>query len=72
MATSKKFANREAALAFIDTLPMNTIRYMLADYLTSGGTSKITISEEDFNAHFRIRGRTATGEEERRGRPRTQ
>lgn len=66
---NKRFASREAALEFIDTLPIATLRYLLADYMMSSATSKIVISEEDFNAHFRIRGKNAQGTSERRGRP---
>lgn len=70
---AKRFATKEAALNYIDTLPMITIRAMLADYLTSDAPDKITVTEEQFKAFFKVRGKaidSETGEyvEEKRGR----
>ena len=68
MITSKRFANREAALAFVDTLPINTLRYMLAEFLTANAVDKIVISEEQFKQFFKIRGYKDDGQVENRGR----
>lgn len=68
MAYYKKFNTREEALEFIDTLPINTIRYMLADCLLERIRDKIVITQEQFNAFFKIRGLKEDGTEENRGR----
>ncbi|MBO7323648.1 MAG: hypothetical protein J6S67_06985 [Methanobrevibacter sp.] len=70
---AKRFATKEAALNYIDTLPMSTIRGMLAQFLTEEQPDKITITEEQLNKFFKVRGKAidaATGEvvAERRGR----
>ena len=70
---ARRFYDKEAALSYIDTLPMNAIRSMLADYLTTDAPDKITVTEEQFKAFFKVRGKTIdseTGEyvEEKRGR----
>ena len=72
---AKRFATREAALNYIDALPMGTMRNMLADYLTEDRFDKIVITEEQLNRMFKVRGQRfdeETGEAvvERRGRPR--
>ena len=69
MAYFKKFSSREEALEFVDTLPINTIRYMLADCLLEKvAREKIVITQEQFNAYFKIRGLKEDGTEENRGR----
>lgn len=69
MSYPKRFATIEAAMSFIDTLPIKTVQLLLAEFLTEPATRKITISEDEFYEHFRIRGRKENGELENRGRP---
>ena len=59
---AKRFYDKEAALNYIDTLPINTIRTMLADYLTSDVPDKITVTDEQFKAFFKIRGKAVDAE----------
>lgn len=59
---AKKFATKEAAYNYIDTLPMSTIRGMLADFLTTDTPDKITITDEQFKAFFKIRGKAVDSE----------
>lgn len=70
---AKKFFDKEAALNYIDTLPMSTIRTMLAEYLVDNQAEKIIITEEQFRQFFKIRGVSydpQTGEEKRETRGR--
>ena len=62
----------EAAQYLINNYPVTQIAEALADYFLSDSTQvkPITISQEEFDTHFRIRGITADNQVERRGRPR--
>lgn len=67
----KKFQNRQEVLDFLGTLPLNSLITVAADAileLQKKSTDKIIISEEQFNAFFRIRGYRENGEKENRGR----
>lgn len=68
----KRFNTKEEALEFVDSLPMNTIRYMLADYLMEGPRERIVVTQEQFNAFFKIRGVREDGGMETRGRKRSE
>ena len=68
---AKKFQTRESALAFIDTIPLFTLRQLTADLLMES-REKITITEEQFKEHFKIRGQKEDGTEEKRGRPKAE
>jgi hypothetical protein len=62
----------QAAQYLVNNYPVTQIAEALADYFLSDSTQvkPITISQEEFDAHFRIRGITADNQVERRGRPR--
>ena len=64
----KKFKSREAAEAFVDSLTMMGVKSMLIDFLVAEPepqVKKISMTEEQFNEHFRL-----IGVNENRGRPR--
>lgn len=52
----KTFENREEALAYIDTLPFNQVREMLATCLIEQQIDKVTITLEQAQRFFKIRG----------------
>lgn len=62
----------QAAQYLVNNYPVTQIAEALADYFLSDSTQvkPITISEEEFRNHFKIRGITADNQLERRGRPR--
>ena len=68
MPTSRRFATMDAALNYVDGLPINEVRRLLAEFLTDFPVEKIVISEEQFKKYFRIKGYTEKGEKENRGR----
>lgn len=72
MATSRRFGTMEAAYNFIDSLPFNAVREMLAEFLTESPVDKIVITEEQFKKCFRIRGFNENGDKENRGRQKLQ
>lgn len=65
-----KITNYEDAMKYIQTLPLQSIMDIAANALVKEGTAtpKITITMEEFNAHFKIRGMREDGREETRGR----
>lgn len=62
----------QAAQYLVNNYPVTQIAEALADYFLSDSAQvkPITISEEEFRIHFKIRGITADNQLERRGRPR--
>lgn len=52
----KSFETREQALEYIDTLPFQQVRNMLADYLTGGSVDKILITLPQLEKFFKVRG----------------
>lgn len=69
-ASRKKFSSEEECLAFIDTLSIANIRAWLKDFLMEEQPEKITVTEEQLAAFFKVRGIANDGSVERRGRPR--
>lgn len=61
----------EAAAYLMNNYPVTQISEALADLLLTDyqPIKPIIITEEEFNAHFRIRGTTLSGTAENRGRP---
>lgn len=61
----------EAARYFITNYPVMQIAEALADLLLTEHkvVKPITISKEEFEEHFRVKGFTAEGASEKRGRP---
>lgn len=74
LPTNKKFNNRESAGEFVDTLSLKELRELTIDLLIERENAPkfkpITISQEEFNLHFRISGVRDDGKLETRGRPR--
>lgn len=69
----KRFKERAQAAEYIDTLSISQIRELLIDFLTqeeATALKKISITQEQFRAYFKLTGVTESGEVERRGRPR--
>lgn len=61
----------EAAQYLMNNYPVTQISEALADLLLTDfqPIKPVIITEEEFNAHFRIRGTTTDNQVERRGRP---
>lgn len=70
MTFTKKFRGRQEVLEYLQTLTMSSLMAIAADAIleVQGTTNKIVITEEQFNAFFRIRGYKENGEKETRGR----
>ena len=70
----KKFNTIEDAVEYLQTLPFNVLINTAAEALLAAQNYqqplKITITEEQFKEHFRIRGVNELGEKETRGRKR--
>lgn len=67
----KKFDNIEAAIAYVRTLPLESVINIAADSLVEiemKTVPRITITEEQFQNFFKIRGVNDAGERETRGR----
>ena len=66
-----KFNDYEEALKYVNSLPINTIVQDYAKLLMETQTKNepIKITEAQLKYYFKIVGVTATGEAERRGRP---
>lgn len=61
----------EASKYLTNNYPVTQIAEALADFLLSDSrvAKPIIITQEEFEAHFRIKGFTAEGASEKRGRP---
>ncbi len=72
MNISRKFRDREEVMEYLQSLTMSSLMSLAADAImeAQGMAGKIIISEEQFNAFFRIRGFKENGEKETRGRSR--
>ena len=69
-AKSGEISHEELANYLLRNYTIFEIALSLAETIEYEAPKPIVISEEEFFAHFRIRGKRNTGEEERRGRPR--
>lgn len=71
---AKRFNNSEEAMQYLQTLPFNTLLQVAADAIVACQNApqfkKITLTQEQFEAHFRIAGTTEDGGVETRGRKR--
>lgn len=68
---ARRFSNKQEAVEFLQTLPMNALFDVAADALMELQTktySKITVTEEQFKTFFRVKGIAENGEPETRGR----
>ncbi len=66
---ARTFKTREEALAFLNTLPINSLISLAADLLVERAQpKKISITEEQFRTMFRITGMKEDGTAETRGR----
>ena len=66
---AKKFKTIEEARSYVNGLPLLSLVDLCASLLVENEQAdRITITQEQFNAFFKIRGLTADGERERRGR----
>ena len=69
---AKRYNNREEAMEFLKSLPVNALIEYAADLMMATQMNsfcqKITLTEEQFKEHFRIRGVNDNGERETRGR----
>lgn len=63
------FKTKEDCIAYIDSLSMAQIKkWLVYFFMEQPRTPKIVMTEEQFNAIFKIKGRTEKGEVETRGR----
>lgn len=72
---AKKFTSKQEVIEYLQTLPFNALIDTAADAILELQTrtcSKIIISEEQFNAYFRVKGFKENGEKENRGRQKGQ
>lgn len=71
---AKKFNSIQDAAEYLQTLPFSVMINVAAEALYNASNtqtfSKITLTEEQFKEHFRIRGVNELGEPETRGRKR--
>lgn len=68
---ARKFKDIEEARAYVSTLAIGQIIELCAGLLVEQEQAeRIVISQEQFNAFFKIRGLNADGERETRGRKR--
>lgn len=66
---ARRFKDIEEARQYVGTLPIGQIIELCASLLVEQEQpEKIVITQEQFNALFKIRGLNADGERERRGR----
>ena len=67
---ARKFKTYDEAKAYVESLPINSIIGLCVALLMEGEDKpeKVIITQEQFNAFFKIRGLTAEGEREKRGR----
>ena len=68
---AKRFTDINEALAYIRTLPLDALMTIAAESLVEPEIKqvpRITITEEQFSAYFKIRGLNDSGERETRGR----
>ena len=66
---ARTFKTREEALAFLNTLPINSLIALAADLLVERSVpKKISITEEQFRTMFKITGQKEDGSVETRGR----
>ena len=73
IGTMKKYNNIEEAIAYVRTLPLETVINIAAESLIEPEIKqipRITITEEQFQSYFKIRGVNELGERETRGRKR--
>ena len=71
IAMAKRFTDINEALAYIRTLPLDAVMTIAAESLTEPEIKqlpRVTLTEEQFSAFFRIRGLNDSGEKETRGR----
>ena len=69
----KKFLNIEDSLAYVRALPIDEVLKIAAESLVFSEikqTPRITLTEEQFQAFFKIKGINDAGERETRGRKR--
>ena len=65
----KTFKNKEEAIDYLNTLPINSLISLAADLLVERAQpKKISITEEQFRTMFRITGMKEDGTVETRGR----
>lgn len=68
---AKKFSNKEDAINYLNTLPLNVLIDVAAEAIMSQQNSvvdKIVVTPEQLSAFFRVRGFKDNGEVETRGR----
>ena len=68
---AKRFTDISEALAYIRSLPLDAVMNIAAESLVEPEIKqvpRITITEEQFAAYFKIRGLNDSGERETRGR----
>lgn len=66
---ARTFKTKEEAVAFLNTLPLNSLISLAADLLVERAQpKKISITEEQFRTMFRITGMKEDGTVETRGR----
>lgn len=70
-AKSGEMSIEQLANYLIKTYPVYEIAMSLAETINYEAPKPITITREEFEQHFRIRGVRADGSSENRGRPRT-
>lgn len=71
MAKTGEMTLEQLADYLLKTYPVYEIALSLAETIQYEPVKPITISREEFEAHFRIRGVKSDGSEEKRGRPKT-
>ena len=69
---ARKFLNRQDAIEYLNSLPFKMVIDIAADALVEPQVKieKITLTQEQFNSMFKIRGINENGEPETRGRKR--
>ena len=67
---AKRFKNIEEARNYVNSLPIGNVLELCASLLVEDmdKAERITITQEQFNAFFKIRGVAADGSKETRGR----